>query len=273
MTEKTCKNVRLYYSIALSLTTVVVGTLFIWQTLDICLSGGNRPFTADIVSERLTLISPAFWIWIAMIIIGFVVFEIFSVKDKVSPLKDDLYALKRMKKRLPATVGEDGLSSLSYVKREAKILLVVRLCAAALCAAGAVYSIVYLANPAHFPKIDVTGEMIEMVKRVLPCAFVSLLVLSGVAFYESRSAKRQLEHVKKLAASSGGNLSTAGNPALTGARAKLDKILNHKYFVMGLRAAVGCLAVAFIIAGAFNGNMHAVFIKAINICTECIGLG
>lgn len=272
-TEKTCKSVRLYYYIAMSLMTAIVGALFIWQTLDIYLNGGNRPFSAEIVAERLTLISPAFWIWIAMIVAGFVLHEIFRIEKKSSPLKDDLYALKRMKKRVPATVGESGLSSLAFVKKEEKILLIIKLCAAVLCAAGAVYSIVYLANPAHFPKVDVTGEMLEMVKNVLPCAFISLLILSAVAFYEARSAKRQLEHVKKLLSSAGGEYSTAKNCAVAGACAKVNKVLNHKYFTLGLRIAVGCLAVAFIIAGALNGNMHAILIKAINICTECIGLG
>ncbi len=40
-----------------------------------------------------------------------------------------------------------------------------------------------------------------------------------------------------------------------------------------MRAAVFVLAAVFIIAGVFNGSMEDVLIKAINICTECIGLG
>ena len=40
-----------------------------------------------------------------------------------------------------------------------------------------------------------------------------------------------------------------------------------------IRLAVLALAVIFIIAGIANGNMYAIMIKAINICTECVGLG
>ena len=40
-----------------------------------------------------------------------------------------------------------------------------------------------------------------------------------------------------------------------------------------IRISVLALAVIFIIAGIVNGNMAAILIKAINICTECIGLG
>ena len=32
-------------------------------------------------------------------------------------------------------------------------------------------------------------------------------------------------------------------------------------------------AVCFLVLGAINGGMRDVLIKAINICTECIGLG
>jgi len=43
--------------------------------------------------------------------------------------------------------------------------------------------------------------------------------------------------------------------------------------VPALRIAVGALAVGLIALGAANGGMRDVLVKAINICTECIGLG
>jgi len=32
-------------------------------------------------------------------------------------------------------------------------------------------------------------------------------------------------------------------------------------------------AVCFMVLGVLNGGMRDVFVKAVNICTECIGLG
>ena len=43
--------------------------------------------------------------------------------------------------------------------------------------------------------------------------------------------------------------------------------------VPGLRIAVGALAVGLTALGIANGGMRDVLVKAINICTECIGLG
>ncbi len=39
------------------------------------------------------------------------------------------------------------------------------------------------------------------------------------------------------------------------------------------RLAVLVLAVIFVIAGIINGSMEDMIIKAVNICTECVGLG
>ena len=40
-----------------------------------------------------------------------------------------------------------------------------------------------------------------------------------------------------------------------------------------VRIALFVLAAVFVAAGIFNGSMEDMLIKAINICTECVGLG
>ncbi len=280
MQEKTCKTVRLCYGIALSLMTAVTGALFIWQTLDIYLSGGSRPFTREIVLERLNRIAPAFWIWVVMVAVGFIIWEVFAVSYKRTPLKDDCYALRRLKKRVPEKVGESGLASLKAVKRGELINLIVKLCAAALCLAGVAYGIAYLATASNFPKTDVNGEMLNMAAHLAPCVFAALLILCGVTLYLSISAKKQLPHVKQLIASAKSDekngveaVYVTGNTAVADLYGRWKALSNHKYFILGVRIAIAVFAVTFIILGIVNGNMRAILIKAINICTECIGLG
>ena len=50
-----------------------------------------------------------------------------------------------------------------------------------------------------------------------------------------------------------------------------DKV--NKIVLLVTRIVVGVVAVTFIVVGIFNGGANDVLIKAINICTECIGLG
>ncbi len=40
-----------------------------------------------------------------------------------------------------------------------------------------------------------------------------------------------------------------------------------------LRLLILCAAIVFILLGVMNGGAYDVLVKAINICTECIGLG
>lgn len=40
-----------------------------------------------------------------------------------------------------------------------------------------------------------------------------------------------------------------------------------------LRIGVLALAICLMIAGAVRGELLSVFVKAVNICLECIGLG
>jgi hypothetical protein len=287
MKEKTSKTVRLCYGSALGAMTVILGALFIWQVLTIYLTGispdytGEHIFSRERVLESLSIISPAFWIWVAMIVVGFVLWEIFPVARKRTPYKDDCYALARLKKRISKTPCELS-SSLEIIKREERIVLYTKLFASLFILAISIYCIVYLSIPSNFPKIDVGREMLTMIKKLLPFIALAFLLCCGVVIYEGVSAKKQLPHAKKLSAykgNDGGEVKIEENPAnkfinlINKIKAKISTFTDGKYFKLAVRIAIGCLGVAFIIAGIANGNMHGVLVKAINICTECIGLG
>ena len=56
-------------------------------------------------------------------------------------------------------------------------------------------------------------------------------------------------------------------------KSNFGKLLNSNKFIYGTRLVVFCAAVALIVVGVLNGGVGDVLMKAINICTECIGLG
>ena len=120
--------------------------------------------------------------------------------------------------------------------------------------------VLYCVNPAHFDRSDAEGlETVigAMVLHTAPWACLAIAVLSVCLLLRDKSLERETnlaKNCKKEAISS----KTAASSGKT---------------VMIVRFAVLAAAMLCIILGMFNGSMRDVLYKAINICTECIGLG
>ena len=91
--------------------------------------------------------------------------------------------------------------------------------------------------------------------HVAPWAAVALAVVFVTLWISDASCAREAEALKGL-------------PAVTPAPEK-----EKAFPVGGLRIALYAAAVVFIVLGVMNGGLYDVLVKAINICTECIGLG
>ncbi|MDE7084765.1 MAG: hypothetical protein K2O81_05925, partial [Clostridia bacterium] len=193
MKEKTCKSVRLSYGIIFSVFTAVVGALFIWQILSLYFSGTAEGYSGDIftrerVLNALSKIDLFFWLWLAGIVVGFVLWEVFPVKQKPRKISPDLQ-LARLNKRMPQIAPQDLEPEFSAVSQSKKVIFALKCAAWALFGVACIYGIVYLCIPANFPNENVTHEILEMVKHVFPCVFAGLLVVCGAAIYEKYTIK------------------------------------------------------------------------------------
>ncbi|MCR5734828.1 MAG: hypothetical protein K6G22_09510 [Lachnospiraceae bacterium] len=131
---------------------------------------------------------------------------------------------------------------------------------------------VYMVNPAHFAQSDRDGleqVMGALVLHILPWTVIGLGCLITSGLFLQKSMKRECEAAKKHIEEE----KKEGKTVSAGDSQSLYKgqIPDGKQKI--IRIAVFVLAVIFIIAGIANGSMEAVMIKAINICTECVGLG
>lgn len=100
----------------------------------------------------------------------------------------------------------------------------------------------------------VIGKMVTFIVPLLLLCFTISVITSVLC---SRSIKREYELIKKLPATN----SIQSSPQ------------SQNHGISLLRIAIISIAILLLFHGILNGGLYDVFVKAINICTECVGLG
>lgn len=286
MTEKNKRTILTVFGSVLGAFTFVVGGLLVWQVTAIYFAHKNESvvFTSELVAAGLSRISPALWIWLALLVVGVglgIAFETAERKNK----PDIRYTFALLKKRIPDGRNKesyDGYSEdMRLVRNQKNIFTVLWSCCAAFALAGTVYAVVYLCTPSHFSKTDVTHEMITMVLHFIPWVSWTFIFACVIGLCERFSVRKQLPAVKRLAKGNKPHKPYTVSEKISAylsekaQKSKFFGVLNaaFDYRLWIARGALGCVAVAFVIAGCINGGANDVLHKAIRICSECIGLG
>ncbi|MCH5154939.1 MAG: hypothetical protein J1F71_06985 [Clostridiales bacterium] len=279
---------RLLYSIFLGLFTVAVGIAIICVAADIYYSGKDTGviYTREIVSEKLLSLAIPLIFLIAAIIFG-AIFPLYRVKAKRQPEE----TLKRLKNKIPQAGEKNEYSlALSAYKKAATARIVSWLVALTVALVAAIVTLCYLVNTANFVGEEITEEIFAMMRYILPwfavsfAAAISATLVCGVfANLEVSTAKIMIITGDKDSGTKSPELAV-----ITKTKAMLSKpafawigksvaavksAWNKPTFIWAVRGALFAIAVVFIVLGIVNGGAKDVLIKAINICTECIGLG
>lgn len=266
--EKSAK-IRLIYSIFLGVFTVAVGLAIICVAADIYYSGKDTGviYSRAIVGERLTALAIPLIFLIAAIILG-AVFPLYKVKAARTPES----TLGKLQSRIPQSgEGVEFSAAQKAYKKAAIIRLVAWLVALAVALAGAIATLCYLVDTAQFSGKDVNGEVFNLVKKVLPWLCVAFAATVGATVTSGIFANKQVAAAKTMIKN--GDKSTVAQKAEPKFITLIKSVIAKPAFVWAVRGCVFVLAIVFIILGIVNGGANDVLVKAINICTECIGLG
>ena len=262
------EKIRYIYAIAIGVFVVAMGIAFICVAADIYYSGGAHQgaFTRDIVAGRLQNLAIPFIFLIGAIAVG-AIFPLFGVKIK--PTSEHAEKLLSAKRPSEGNGSEYEAAEANYKKlRTIRLYMWVGECEILLGCTIAV--LVYMLNTSHFLSENITGEIFRMVQNVLPWIAVAFATLVGVAIANGIIAKKQVKELKALIKYGSGDPAAPHVPEwVTAAK----KALTSDITLWVVRGIVFVVAVTFIILGIVNGGANDVLIKAINICTECIGLG
>ena len=260
MTKKTVQRIRLIYSIVLSLMLIATGILLMISCVGIY-KIGNRPFTTENISAAFAKVAVPVWITVVLTVVG-IIGTLFLPDEpkRVQAIKGKKSTLSLLQKKLNMDACDQN--TLTLIKKEQKTHTVLQIAAIAIVCAAAIPAVIYAFNFNNY-SADYNASVIAACLWILPCTFVAMGVAVSFSYLENASVERQIGYVKSAIAQS---KSVVSAPVT-------QKNRDHRKLVMGIRIALLVAAIALIIAGILNGGMADVLAKAVNICTECIGLG
>jgi len=204
------------------------------------LSSGEQMYTYETIGAAVSGVSWILWLFFALALATAILRFLYPGKRRFSAPDASVrayYARRRL------DIGSGSIT----VKRTAVVLL----CGAAMLINA------YIAgrkefSPGYFASNDLEAEMAGYLSEIIRFCLWTV-VLSCLGAILLRKYDSQIVEASK---------GCPGREAYTSKRG-----------LLAARAAIFAAAAAFIIAGISNGGMYDVFVKAINICTECIGLG
>ena len=244
--------------ILLTAATVLLLALLAWQCLDIYLVG-NSPANLDASGLHIQSVYRAedviarlkgLRIWVIgylALLVAVCVMVPGGVRKGSAGAMEPENRLRLMKKKLaelPEAARAEELLRKKVMYGTAAVM--------AVCAA---LSLSYLLNRANFTSWDLETVMGQMLVHTLPWIIAAFAAVIAASFVCRRSMEREINLLKGV----------SGNKAPEAA----PKTFPVRY----VRIALYALAITLIVLGINNGGMRDVLIKAINICTECIGLG
>ena len=259
MSDKMKKEIRFIGGIVLSVLLIVTGVLFSVACVSIY-NIGNRPFTPENISAAFSKIAPFTYITLTAVLAGVIWTIIFPDEEgKPRSIKDKSLTLTMLAQRLNTDLADKDI--LANIEKEKKLCQTVNLGTATLSLISALPAIIYALNLSNFGA-DYNSAVIAACAWLLPCTFIVMGICIARGYIVNASVERQIALVKSAIAKAG---------AITPSEQKTRK--TDERIVLGIRVAIAAVALVFIVIGIFNGGMADVLYKAINICTECIGLG
>ena len=247
------KNIHFVYSIILSAVIVLAGLCLIAASLHIYFSG-EHIYTRQIVAAHFSMIAIPVYLCLALVLGGFLLELAFPrEKKRPSPAAQQAMVLKNLQKRRVLEEGEQEV--IAAICKEQRLRRRNTSIGWLLLVLGAIVFLSYGCNGANFHSSQITESMIQAMWVMLPCLAIPFTWALYAVRHAKGSLNREIQLWKKVPTGE--------------VKADAEKTDLSKLFRVLLVAA----ALLLIVVGILSGGTADVLTKAINICTECVGLG
>ena len=247
------------YGILLSISIVLAGICLIAGSLTIYFTG-ERIYSREIVAETFSSIAIPVYICLALTILSFILELILpSEIQKQKPQKAYANILERMlTKKEMNDCNPMLLQSINKERKSRKLHIIIR--TVLLCISSIAF-LSYALNGNNFHQSEINTSMIHAMWVMIPCLIVPFGYALFTVYYNDKSLQREIELVKRLPSSENKNNESEISIILS---EKKENILRYALLFVGI---------VILVYGFISGGTVDVLTKAINICTECIGLG
>lgn len=253
MTAEQKQKLLKAFGIALSCVIIVAGICLMAACVGIYRSG-DEPFSREAVAAAFSPISIPVYLCLAMVVAGFVLKLIFPIPaGKPAAIKQPTVTLKRLQSRTDPDGCDDGLKAEILAQRRRRKQQK-RVCALVLGVCMLVF-LVYALDGSHFHTSEINNSMVRAMYVLLPCLMVSFAACVWFVNARKNSILKEIELLKQCPKKDA--------PPMEAKKPACAKV----------RYALLAAAAALALFGFFSGGTADVLTKAVNICTECIGLG
>lgn len=248
------------YSMILSISIILAGICLIAGCLTIYFTG-DHTYSREIVAENFSNIAFPIYVCLVLTILSFVLeLMLPSSIQKAKPQKAYAQSLERLlaKKDL-SKCDESLLHSINKERNRRKLHTAIR--TILLCISSILF-LSYALNGNNFHQSEINTSIIHAMWVLIPCLAVPFGYAVFTVYHNEKSMQHEIELLKQVpmaASNKDDNAKAASNCS-----EKNMNILRYSLLIIGI---------AIMVYGFISGGTADVLTKAINICTECIGLG
>lgn len=236
------------FSIALCGLCLMAACVSIYRSDDV-------PFSRQTVAEAFSSIRAVIYLCLGLTVLSCVYcIAVPGDQTRALPGKSARAALRQL--RGCVCTEECDTVTAGQLTRLARMTRLLRLVQVGVCTVACTVFGLYALDGRHFSQENINRSMIDAMAWLLPCLTAALTVglLTGLAL--EQCAREQLALLRKLPR-----------------RTTQQDCVRRTGSAAGLRLVLLALGAGLVIFGAATGGIADVLAKAINICTECIGLG
>lgn len=275
MTQNAKKWVRRIYSALICVALAVMAVLLMVQCVAIYRLG-DAPFTRETVIAYFAPIAVPVYLCIALVVAGFALSPLLPEAPDSKPDRDAI-TLRRLQSKIdlahcPADVARKAGRLRAGRTLHHYITLI-------LLGVGSAVFLWYALDVSRFSTEDINNSMIQATTLLLPCMVVPAAYGIFTAYYCRRSIRQetalllsvQYDRLATEMEEQSGH--PDGGSAEDTRKKKAKKSSDNEVWIQLVRGVALVTGIALVVVGLLDNGAAAVLTKAINICTECIGLG